>query len=76
MIIEVSSLNISNKVMHMRLIILIVIIIGIFSCNDTKIPAHLVSSTTVQFEKLTFDQTLAKAKEMDKLVLVDVYSDG
>jgi hypothetical protein len=35
-----------------------------------------VSNSGVSFEKLSYEQTLGKAKELSMPILVDVFSDG
>ena len=55
------------------------LLLGLVSCSpDTEgnLENEGASLSGVQFEKLSYEETLAKAVKENKLVMIDVYSDG
>ena len=61
----------------MKYFLTLISILALFACTNSKVDTQTATDkNVVNFVSLTFEETLAKAKEMNKLVLVDFYSDG
>ena len=59
----------------MKYFLILFSVLAFFACTDSK-SDKAADENAVEFVNLSFEEALAKAKEMNKMVLVDFYSDG
>lgn len=59
----------------MKFILLIMIVSLFFACSSDKKAGSETAEFTVNFEKSTYAEALAKAQKQNRVLLVDFYSD-